>query len=90
MANVNKGQASRAVQSLVDQGLVNKVVNASDARGVDLTLTEQGEAIWDNLMHVIDERNQQIVDCLDAEQQAQFDALLDLLVQHARDSDSRD
>ena len=90
MANVNKGQASRAVQSLVDQGLVNKVVNASDARGVDLTLTEQGETIWDNLMHVIDERNQQIVDCLDAEQQAQFDALLDLLVQHARDSDSRD
>ena len=90
MANVNKGQASRAVQSLVDQGLVNKVVNASDARGVDLTLTEQGEAIWDNLMHVIDERNQQIIACLDAGQQAQFDALLDLLVQHARDSDSRD
>ena len=61
MANVNKGQASRAVQSLVDQGLVDKQVNAADARGVELTLTEKGQASWQHLMQVIALRNEDIV-----------------------------
>ncbi|WP_018715986.1 MarR family winged helix-turn-helix transcriptional regulator [Brachymonas chironomi] len=87
MANVNKGQASRAVQSLVDQGLVDKQVNAADARGVELTLTEKGQASWQHLMQVIALRNEDIVACLDDVQRAQLDALLDVLVQHARASD---
>ena len=84
MANVNKGQASRAVQSLVDQG---RAVNAADARGVELTLTEKGQASWQHLMQVIALRNEDIVACLDDVQRAQLDALLDVLVQHARASD---
>ena len=87
MANVDKGQASRAVQSLVDQGLVDKQVNAADARGVELTLTEKGQASWQHLMQVIALRNEDIVACLDDVQRAQLDALLDVLVQHARASD---
>ena len=87
MANVNKGQASRAVQSLVDQGLVDKQVNAADARGVELTLTEKGQASWQHLMQAIALRNEDIVACLDDVQRAQLDALLDVLVQHARASD---
>ena len=87
MANVNTGQASRAVQSLVDQGLVDKQVNAADARGVELTLTEKGQASWQHLMQVIALRNEDIVACLDDVQRAQLDALLDVLVQHARASD---
>ena len=42
-ANLNKGQASRAAQSLVDQGLVRKESSATDGRGVVLTLTTAGE-----------------------------------------------
>ena len=34
MANLNKAQASRAAQALVDQGLVDKAGSASDGRGV--------------------------------------------------------
>ncbi|MDP3413292.1 MAG: helix-turn-helix domain-containing protein, partial [Polaromonas sp.] len=37
-ANLNKGQASRAAQSLVDRGLVCKEASTSDGRGVVLTL----------------------------------------------------
>ena len=87
MANVNKGQASRAVQSLVDQGLVDKQVNAADARGVELTLTEKGQASWQHLMQVIALRNEDIVACLDDVQRAQLDALLDVLVHHGRAAD---
>jgi DNA-binding MarR family transcriptional regulator len=84
MANVDKGQASRAAQSLVDKGLVRKTPSAADARGVVLGFTDAGAALWRRLMTVIARRNHEIVACLSAEEQAQFDVMLSRLVQHAR------
>lgn len=83
-ANLNKGQASRAAQSLVDQGLVRKEASATDGRGVVLTLTAKGERIWQRLMQVIERRNVEIVSCLDAIEIQQLSLLLDRLVEHAR------
>lgn len=83
-ANLNKGQASRAAQSLVDQGLVRKEASATDGRGVVLTLTAKGERIWQRLMQVIERRNAEIVSCLDATELQQLSLLLDRLVEHAR------
>lgn len=83
-ANLNKGQASRAAQSLVDQGLVLKEANATDGRGVVLTLAAKGEQVWQRLMTVIERRNDEIVSCLDAAERQQLDHLLDRLVAHAR------
>lgn len=83
-ANLNKGQASRAAQSLVDQSLVRKVASATDGRGVVLTLTAKGERVWQRLMLVIERRNAEIVSCLDASEVQQFSGLLDRLVEHAR------
>ncbi len=87
-ANLNKGQASRAAQALVEQGLVQKDSVPSDARGVMLSLTTQGTAIWARLQAGIAQRNEDIVACLSAEERAQLDALLDRLVAHARDQGS--
>jgi DNA-binding MarR family transcriptional regulator len=84
MANVDKGQASRAAQSLVDKGLVRKTPSALDARGVELAFTAAGAALWRRLMTVIARRNREVVACLSAGEQAQFDALLTRLVTHAR------
>ncbi len=86
-ANLNKGQASRAAQSLVDQGLVRKEASATDGRGVVLTPTPKGERIWQRLMLVIERRNAEIVSCLTASEVEQFSALLDRLVEHARGAD---
>ncbi|RZL89780.1 MAG: MarR family transcriptional regulator [Variovorax sp.] len=83
-ANLNKGQASRAAQSLVDQSLVRKVASATDGRGVVLTLTAKGERVWQRLMLVIERRNAEIVSCLDAPEVQQLSGLLDRLVEHAR------
>lgn len=83
-ANLNKGQASRAAQSLVDQGLVRKEASATDGRGVVLTLAAKGERVWQRLMLVIERRNAEIVSCLDAAERRQFSLLLDRLVEHAR------
>ena len=83
-ANLNKGQASRAAQSLVDQGLVRKEASATDGRGVVLTLTPKGERVWQRVMIVVERRNAEIVACLDAREVQQFSGLLDRLVEHAR------
>lgn len=83
-ANLNKGQASRAAQSLVDQSLVRKVASATDGRGVVLTLTAKGDRVWQRLMLVIERRNAEIVSCLDASEVRKFSELLDRLVEHAR------
>jgi len=83
-ANLNKGQASRAAQSLVVQGFVCKEPCANDARGVVLTLTAKGELVWQCLMDVIERRNAEILSCLNATEVQQFSRLLDRLVQHAQ------
>ena len=83
-ANLTKGQASRAAQSLVDQGLVRKQASASDGRGVVLTLTAKGEKRWQQTMDLVALRNAQIVACLSPAERVQFDRLLDRLLAQAR------
>ena len=81
-ANLTKGQASRAAQALVDQGLVDKQDRPDDGRGVVLTLTPLGRATWQRTMALIHQRNAQIVGCLNADEQATLSDLLDRLIQH--------
>ena len=83
-ANLNKGQASRAAQTLVEQGLVLKLPSETDGRGVVLTLTAKGDKSWQRLMQVIERRNAEMASCLDARERQQFSQLLDRLVEHAR------
>lgn len=83
-ANLNKGQASRAAQSLVEQGLVRKVPSPTDGRGVVLTLSPKGERAYQKVVAVVQQRNTDILACLSAAEQRQLDALLERLVTHAR------
>ncbi|WP_397409675.1 MarR family winged helix-turn-helix transcriptional regulator [Polaromonas sp.] len=83
-ANLNKGQASRAAQSLVDRGLVHKAASTSDGRGVVLTLTSPGRALWSRVMALIARRNDEIFGCLSVTQQQQLGRMLDRLIAHAR------
>lgn len=84
-ANLDKGQASRAAQSLVDKGLVRKAASATDGRGVVLTVTTKGERIWLRTMALIERRNAEIMSCLDEVEREQFDHLLERLVANARE-----
>jgi DNA-binding MarR family transcriptional regulator len=82
-ANLDKGQASRAAQSLVDQSLVLKDASAVDGRGVVLTLSRKGRSTWQRVMRVIGRRNEQIFGCLDAGQREQLGRLLDRVISNA-------
>jgi DNA-binding MarR family transcriptional regulator len=83
-ANLDKAQASRAAQSLVEQGLVKKAADPQDARGVVLSLTAKGQRVNQRVMAVVGQRNADIVHCLGADERRQLDALLDKLIDAAR------
>jgi DNA-binding MarR family transcriptional regulator len=83
-ANLNKGQASRAAQSLVDQGLVVKAASLTDGRGVVLTLTPKGKKAWQRAMQVVGQRNQDIFGVLSAAEREQLSEFFDRLIEKAR------
>ena len=83
-ANLNKAQASRAAQSLVDQGLVRKAASPTDGRGVVLTLTPKGKAAWQRAMQVVAQRNDDIFGVLLDTEREQLSALFDRLIQQAQ------
>ena len=83
-ANLDKAQASRAAQSLVDQGLVRKDASSSDGRSIVLSPTPKGKRVWQRVMAVVERRNDEVLSCLDATERRQLDRMLDRLVEHAR------
>ena len=88
-ANLNKAQASRAAQSLADQGLVSKTASASDARGVVLDLTGRGRLVHQRVMALIARRNHEIFGVLSDAEQRQLAEWLDRLVAHAQAAAAR-
>jgi DNA-binding MarR family transcriptional regulator len=83
-ANLNKGQASRAAQSLIDKGLVLKSASPTDGRGVVLTLTPTGKTAWQRAMGVVGQRNADIFGVLSPQEQTQLGDFFDRLIAQAR------
>jgi DNA-binding MarR family transcriptional regulator len=83
-ANLDKAQASRAAQALVERGLVLKEASAADARGVVLEPTAEGHRLWTRVMRLIARRNEEIFACLSRAEQEQLAAMLERVVEHAR------
>ena len=83
-ANLNKGQASRAAQSLVAQGLVRKAGAPEDGRGVRLSLTARGQKAFRRTMDLIERRNREIFDCLSPGEQRQLAGFFDRLIAHVQ------
>jgi DNA-binding MarR family transcriptional regulator len=83
-ANLDKGQASRAAQALVERGWVLKSASEADARGVVLELSAEGRRWWTRVMRLIARRNEEIFGCLSRPEQEQLAAMLERVVRHAR------
>lgn len=83
-ANLDKAQASRAAQALVERGWVRKEARAEDARAVELRLSAEGRRWWSRVMRLIARRNEEIFGCLDRAEQAQLAAMLERVVRQAR------
>lgn len=88
-ANLDKGQASRAAQALVERGLVRKQASDADGRAVVLTPTPGGQKLWKKVMALIERRNAQIFGCLSATEQKQLAGMLDRLIAQAQPMPAR-
>lgn len=79
-ANLNKGQASRCAQALVEQGLVSKETSAVHGRGVVLTLTDSGADMYTRVIELIFRRNDEVFGCLSEAEQREFGNMMDRII----------
>ncbi len=82
-AHLDKAQASRAAQMLVERELVLKSASGTDARAVVLSLSRRGAAMHQRVMTLIDRRNREIMACLSATERKALLAIIDRLIDHA-------
>lgn len=82
-SNLDKAQASRAAQALVERGLVTKRASGADGRGVVLSLTPRGRRLWTRVMDLIGRRNTDIFGCLAIAERKALGRMLDRLIEHA-------
>lgn len=82
-AHLDKAQASRAAQMLVERGSAIKAPSETDARSVVLRLSRSGRALYARALRLIDRRNREIMGCLKASERRQLLALVDRLIEHS-------
>jgi DNA-binding MarR family transcriptional regulator len=92
----HKSTISRAVTSLMQRKLIERVENADDRREFRLQMTAKGEALYEELIPKLLGREQEILSCLSAQERKDFAALLGKieksldLVQTSREADAKE
>jgi DNA-binding MarR family transcriptional regulator len=92
----HKSTISRAVTSLMQRKLVERVENADDRREFRLQMTAKGKTLYEELIPKLLRREQEILSCLSAQERKDFAALLGKieqsldLVQTSKDADAKE
>ncbi|HEY8335629.1 MAG TPA: MarR family transcriptional regulator [Tardiphaga sp.] len=72
----HKSTISRAVTTLMDRALIERVANADDRREFRLRLTIRGRALYEELIPRLLRKERDILSCLTAQERKDFAALL--------------
>ena len=80
---VEKSLISRSMQKLLKRNLVKRVVDETDRRRQNLTLTESGKDIYNQIVPVSYEYEALLTGCLSRQERNQLDQLLNKLSAHA-------
>jgi len=83
-AGVDKSQMSRVVAGLAKKKIVVRAADASDGRGIRLSLTARGRVLYRKLIQAAAERNDAFVGCLSAKERVALDAIMAKLALEAR------
>jgi len=83
--SLEKSWVSRAVEAMVERGLVTKEPNPSDARSWLVTLTGEGVRTVDDLNRTLDAHSEQLLGSLTARERAAVESSLLLLMQALRE-----
>lgn len=83
-AQFDRGLASRTVRSLEERGLLAREADASDGRGVIITLTKSGRTLVSQVFPVAEERNARLLSCLTRAERDMLPGILEKLTHQAR------
>ncbi len=83
-AQLDRARTSRIVTALVDLKLIAREVIPSDRRQARVSLTDKGQALYDEFLPVVVELNRQLLLELKPEEIAQLDGLMDRLAERAK------
>jgi len=83
-AGMDKSQMSRVVAGLTGKRIVVREVDASDGRGIRLSLTAKGTNLYRKLIQAAAERNDAFIGCLTAKERVALDAIMAKLAHEAR------
>jgi DNA-binding MarR family transcriptional regulator len=72
----HKSTISRAVTSLLDRGVIERVENEDDRREFSLRLTRKGRKLYEELFPRLLRKEQEILSCLSPREQKEFALLL--------------
>ncbi|MGJ4899613.1 MULTISPECIES: MarR family transcriptional regulator [unclassified Bradyrhizobium] len=72
----HKSTISRAVTSLLERRLIERVENAEDRREFRLRLTRKGKTLYEELIPRLQQREREIMACLSADERKTFDRLI--------------
>jgi DNA-binding MarR family transcriptional regulator len=78
----HKSTISRAVTTLMERRLIERVENADDRREFDLRLTRKGQALYEELIPRLKRKEQEILSCLTAEERKEFSLALGKIEKH--------
>jgi DNA-binding MarR family transcriptional regulator len=84
---IEKSIVSRALKNLLLRSLVERVVDTQDRRRQNLSLSKTGLDIYNQIVPVSYDYEQQLLTCFTKEEQALFDTLSDKLYRHAEKMD---
>jgi len=85
LAGLDKSQMSRVVAGLTARALVLRAIDASDARGVQLSLSAAGKKMYHGLIAAANQRNDAFLAALEPREQRVLEAVLDKLAGAARE-----
>jgi DNA-binding MarR family transcriptional regulator len=83
-AGMDKSQMSRVVAGLTKKKIVVREADENDARGIRLSLTRQGRALYQKLIGAAAERNSAFMGCLTANERASLERIMNKLANEAR------
>lgn len=80
---IEKSLISRAISKLLSRKLINRTISVEDKRRSELTLSEIGYKVYEQIVPMSLDYEKQLLSCLNQEQQEQLSATIETLYNHA-------
>ena len=87
---IEKSILSRAISKLLSRRLISRSFDKEDKRRSILTLTKTGLSVYDEMVPISYQYEQQLLKCFSTREREQFSQLIDRLYQHAQALDEND